>query len=73
MPLDQACAAMRSCTEACDTRYLAWHRKQDHHKGLPNLFAVRTSNPVDLFTRVGHCIRRTRHPSSTTRAGENQH
>merc|ERR1719188_463164 len=38
MPLAEACTSMKAAIDAVTMKYVDWQRKQDHYKGLPNLF-----------------------------------
>lgn len=38
MPLGEACTAMRKAVDAVSLGYVNWQAKQDHFKGLPNMF-----------------------------------
>jgi len=38
VPLAAACKSMRSAVDVVSLEYVRWHSKQDHFKGLPNIF-----------------------------------
>jgi len=38
MPLGEACRAMRKAIDVVNLGYVRWHSKQDHFRGLPNMF-----------------------------------
>lgn len=38
MPLGEACSAMRKAVDAVSLGYVHWQSKQDHFRGLPNMF-----------------------------------